>query len=184
MLQPEIEKILDIIAKIPAEDLNWKRLRLRVAWVSYRKRQLEAVAAHLRNWSSLFIELKSSLSKSFRDSLEASKEQGTSGRSVSQMITSLSASFSSLAVAAAAMEIRELRRDPTEVYLQSTLGKLRLEEYLGAGVLVEYRSYDSGADEGRITYIEEQIGRLCNFLSLADSVSTGILASTGYIADS
>ncbi|KAH7007639.1 hypothetical protein EDB80DRAFT_843127 [Ilyonectria destructans] len=183
VLQPEIEKIRDMFAKIPTEDSKWKRLGLKVAWVSYRKRQLEAVAAHLRNWSSLFNELKSSLSKRIRDSLEASQDQGASGRSAGQMITSLSASFSSLAVTAAAMEIRQLRRDATEIHLQSTLGRLRPAEYLGAGVLVEYKSYDSGTDEDRITYIEEQIGRLCNFLSLADSVATGILASAGYIAD-
>lgn len=183
VLQPDIEKIQNIFAKIPSEDSKWKRLGLKVAWVSYRKRQLEAVAAHLRHWSGLFNELKGSLSKSIRDSLEASQDQGTSGRSASEQMTSLSTSFSSLAVAAAAMDIRQLRRDLTEVHLQSTLGRLRSAEYLGAGVLVEYKSYDSGADEDRITYIEEQIGRLCNFLSLADPVATGILASAGYIAD-
>jgi hypothetical protein len=183
VLQPEIEKIQEIFAKIPTEDSKWKRLGLKVAWVSYRKSQLEAVAAHLRHWSGLFNELKGSLSKSIRESLEASRVQGTSSRSASEPMASLSTSFSSLAVAAAAMDTRQLRRDLTEVHLQSTLGRLRSAEYLRAGVLVEYKSYDSGADVDRITYIEEQIGRLCNFLSLADPVSTGILASAGYIAD-
>jgi len=179
VLQPEIEKIQDIFAKIPTEDSKWKRLGLKVAWVSYRKWQLEAVAARLKHWSGLFNELKGSLSKSIRDSLD----QGTSGRSASEPMTSLRTSFISLADDAARMDIRQLRRDLPEVHLQSTLGRLRSAEYLGAGVLIEYKSYDSGADEDRMTYIEGQIGRLCNFLSLADPVATGILASAGYIAD-
>jgi hypothetical protein len=183
VLRPEIEKIQDSFAKILTENSKWKRLGLKVAWVSYRRRQLEAVTAHLRHWSGLFNELKGSLSKSIRDSLEASQDQGASGRSTSEPMASLSSSFSSLAVAAASMDIQQLRRDLTKVHLQSTLGRLRSAEYLGSSVLVEYRSYDSGTDEDRIIYIEEQIGRLCNFLSLADPVATGILTSAGYIAD-
>lgn len=183
VLQPELEKIQDIFAKIYAEGSKWKRLGLKAAWVLYRKRQLEAMAAHLRNWSGLFNELKVSLPKSIRDSLGASQAQETSGRSASDQMTSLRTSFSSLAVSAAAMDIPQLRTELSGVHLQSTLGKLRSAEYLRASVLVEYKSYDSGVDEDRITYIEEQIGRLSNFLSLADPVTTGILASAGYFPD-
>lgn len=183
VLLPEIEKIQDIFAKILTENSKWKRLGLKVAWVSYRKRQLEAVAAQLRDWSRLFNELKASLSKGIRDILEASQDETASSRSTSEPMASLSNSFSSIAVAAASMGPRQLRRDLTKVHFQSTVGRLRSAEYLGSSVLVEYKPYDSGTDEDRITYIEEQIGRLGNFFSLADPVTTGILASAGYIPD-
>jgi hypothetical protein len=183
VLQPEIEKIHDIFAKIPTENSKWKRLGLKVAWITYRKRQLEAVAAHLRHWSGLFNELKGSLSKSLRDRLEVSQDQGVSGCFDSEQMASLRTSFSSLAVAAARMDAPQLRRELTEVHQQGILGGLRSAEYRGATVLIEYKPYDSGTDADRISYVEEQIGKLANFLSLADPVATGILASAGYIVD-
>jgi len=183
ILRPEIEKIRDLCVKIGSRESKWIGFGLRVAWVAYRKRQLESLAAQLRHWSSLFNELKGSLPQP-RNRMPPYDSSSSGGPPPpSEQVQSLSASFNALAATAATADSQNMRQSTSDVQIRDKLGKLRSATFHGTEILVEYKSYDSGEGAERIAYMEDQIGRLCNFLAYSDPISTGILPSAGWISE-
>jgi hypothetical protein len=177
-LQPAIYSMRDICVKIHEQASRWERFRKRMAWVTYRKEQLEALAAHMRHWSSLFNDAKESLPAEIKRRLDGN-DQGTSS---GDTMSSLGSLFNSMVTDASLSDVQKMKREAGEVTIVQTLGTLRAATFQGKNILVEYKKYDSTADAHRISYIEKQIGGLSNFLALADPITTGVLSCCGWIA--
>ncbi|KAI1849824.1 hypothetical protein JX266_004773 [Neoarthrinium moseri] len=179
LLEPEILSMKEACAKIHARDSRFGKYILRAAWVTYRRRQIEALTVQMKQWSDTFGDFIAGLPKHVRDRLETDENRAEIYASADHM-RALSNLFASLATSAASDEAHRLKRQADEVEIIGTSGSLRSATYKGSRVLVEYKTYRQGESDERITYIADQIGRLVNFLERADPITTGILACAGW----
>jgi len=125
--------------------------------------------------------VKESLPSDIKKRLEGN-QGGTVSEADGEPVRSLNVLFDSLVTSAASTDVKRLEHKASEVTTVHTLGRIRAAIFQEKEVLVEYKTYDSGAEVDQVSYIEEQSGRLSHFLALADPITTGILACSGWIA--
>ncbi|KAG4438267.1 hypothetical protein IFR05_006249 [Cadophora sp. M221] len=181
LLRPDLEQMKTTIAKIHSKSSHTQKLLGRLAWLGYRKRAIESLAGQTRDWSTLFHQLIGSLPRETQDRLLGNGEVEHIGKGSRDRMRSLSALFSKLAASANPSSIETLQQEAEEVEILETAGNLRSARYKKESILFEYKSYGHGQDAQKIEYMKEQIGRLKNFLSLSDPMTTGILKSVSYI---
>jgi hypothetical protein len=182
LLSPEIERMKGVVGKIQSRDSKWGKAVDKIAWLVFQKQNMESLANQMTRWSASFHQLVASLPSNLRQRLENLREHGTT-RAPDDQMKNLSSLFDSLAASAKSTKTELLQRDPKDLDVRKKLGKFRSALYQGNPILVEYKRYDSGENQERLAYMTEQIGRLSNFLALADPLTTGILKCAGWIVE-
>ena len=180
LLVPEIQSMKDTCAKIHQRDSRGGRLILKAAWVTYRRRQIEALRDRMWQWSETFNDFYDTLPENIKARLKSSDPEGTP-KSNTDYMRNLSSVFGSLAMSATTRSWTRLRKEASDVEIVGTLGALRSANFEGTKVLLEYKLYRKGEDAERVAYIADQIGRLANFLEMADPITTGVLECVGWI---
>lgn len=182
ILQPDLARMQSTVSKISSADSAFKRFMSRVTWLSHRDEQIRALALQVASWVQLFQGRMASLPPSLQRRLLGDTQEEEALESRSNDMHQLATYFGRLALKARSQNLPPQRRAVDQVLIKSILGNLRLAEMEGTPVLVEYKSYDvSGTQQEQLRDLEEQIGRLTAFLSLADPLTMSILKCRGYI---